>query len=169
MNCWMDTNSFPTRTFSQCSLMLNHLIRTSPIGTREVSRTWVLVRNISLFTDSLSFVYFLFLYIFVFLIFSFFYLFFFQFKKIFFNKNELFEWIQTLSQPRSFSQCLMGLQHLNKYCVVLAGKNQKDRLLAQDHQTHVSSAATQDQKVWRTQQSYLKRDPTILYLLLNGQ
>ena len=161
MNCWMDTNSFPTRSFSQCSLGLQHLIRTSPIGTREVSCTCKWVRNISLFTD-LFLVYFcsymsLFSYNFLILLFYFF----FQFKTSSSTQNS--------TQPVHISQCSMGLQHLNKYYVVLAGKTQKVRLPPHIHHTHVSSAATQDQKVWITQQSYLKRDPTILYPLLNGQ
>ena len=44
--------------------------------------------------------------------FSFFFFLFISIKKIFINNNELFEWIQTLSQPRSLSQCSVGLQHL---------------------------------------------------------
>ena len=53
--------------------------------------------------------------IFVFLMFSFFFFFFlFQWKQIFINNNELFEWIPTLSQPRSLSQCSIKLQHLTR-------------------------------------------------------
>ena len=145
---WIPTLSQP-RSLSQCSNQLQHLIRTSPIGTRGVSRTWLRVRNTSLFTHSLFVVYYLYSYIhlcfFNFLILLLF--FYFNLKQIFINNNELFEWIQTLSQPRSLSQCSNQLQHLNKYCVVLVGKNQKVRLLAHFHHTHVSSAATQDQKV----------------------
>ena len=58
---WIQTLSQP-RFLSQCSLMLQHLIRTSPIGTRGVSRTCQAVHNISLFTHSLFVVYFLCLY-----------------------------------------------------------------------------------------------------------
>ena len=51
--------------------------------------------------------------IFVFLMFSFFFFFFlFQLTQIFLNNNELLEWIPTLFQPRSLSQCSMELEHL---------------------------------------------------------
>ena len=74
---WIPTLSQP-RSLSQCSIGLQHLIRTSPIGTRGVSRPCLAVRNISLFTHSLFVVYYSYSYIsiFVFLIFSFFFFFF---------------------------------------------------------------------------------------------
>ena len=73
---WIQTLSQP-RSMSQCSLRLQHLIRTSPIGTRRVSLAWMTVHNISLFTHSLFVVYYLYsISIFVLLIFSFFFLFF---------------------------------------------------------------------------------------------
>ena len=62
---WIQTLSQPC-SFSQCSKELQHLIRRSPIGTQEVSQPCITVHNISLFTHSLFFVYFLLLYIFVF-------------------------------------------------------------------------------------------------------
>ena len=109
---WIQTLS-QRCSLSQCSVTLQHLIRTSPIGTRGVSLACDTVHNISLFTHSLFVVYyFILISIFVFLIFSFFFFFLFQSKKIFIIKNELFEWIPTLSQPRSLSQCSITLQHL---------------------------------------------------------
>ena len=67
---WMDTNSFPTpRSLSQCSITLQHLIRTSPIGTRGASRACLAVRNISLFTHSLVLLYY-YLYSYIHLCFS---------------------------------------------------------------------------------------------------
>ena len=58
---WIQTLSQP-RSLSQCSIRLQHLIRTSPIGTRGVSRSCFRVHNISLFTHSLVLFIILFLY-----------------------------------------------------------------------------------------------------------
>ena len=61
----------------------------------------------------LLFIFYILISIFVFLMFSFFFFsFLFQLTQILLNNNELFEWIQTLSQPRSLSQCSLELQHL---------------------------------------------------------
>ena len=105
MNCLNGYKLFPNPVHcTQCSLELQHLIRTSPIGTRGVSRSCFRVRNISLFTHSLVLLYY-YLYSYIHLCFSHvFILLFFLFiliKKIFINNNELFE-MDTNSFPTPF-------------------------------------------------------------------
>ena len=93
---WIQTLSQP-RSLSQCSMELQHLIRTSPIGTRGVSCTCITVRNISLFIHSLFVVYYLYSYIH--LCFSYVFSFFFFSFFLFFNLK---------TSPSTTMNCLNG-------------------------------------------------------------